>query len=847
MTITAPSLVDQQASTYNSYSATKQVTVAVQAGDIIVVTCNCEGNSASGETWTVADGDSNSYGSPLQLISVSAFNTAAAFAAVAGSNNASLTITATAVNIGTSMWWGLNARVWRGSDGVGVSNKENGTDGGSGTEPSLAMNGITAHSAIVMTNGDWNAVDGASRTYRTADAGSFTETLYFRDAARFTVYGGSYLDVGASGGNLAIGLSAPTGQTYSTIGVEVLGHNDAPVASYVNSGSIAYSTSGGSSVAPGYPASPVSGNKLVLVVGQKPSSANGGTCSTPAGWSAVTNGSRTGAGGYGTTLGADTGNTNVYSFEKTATGSESGTLSVTVGTNNICWAQIHQFSSSTGQWAASNPVTASTGSDTSGGTGVSITMSADPGLDVGDVCLGAMVIPTDVTTPNQFSARAFTAAGATFGTGVEISEPDSSVGNDIGGMMFRAPVTGGPSSAAPVLTATAGGTTTNVRGPGLIVRLRPAAAGTIYNDSVSEGATAADSYSDVPVRVGAVAEAASAASTQSAGAVASGAVSEAGAADSQAQGVASTSQAVVEAASALDGVSGGLAYVKDVSDAGTAASTASEVKHASGTLSETGTVDFSTSAVLAAAGAVTELASAAEAFAAVGIAAALISEAGAAADAVTGTVSGITLADVSETGEAADAVGALRDALAAVVEAGGAGDALASVVVALESFLETATAADALDATSAGVQTGSISEPGSAADALAAARTSSAGISEAGNLADALSATAQAVAQATEVAAADGGFAAVLDAVAAVLDSMAALDAVAGNLARDDAVAEAGEALDAWTSIDLALVNMNIVTRRARVALELARQVSATLALARGARVGKTSRKKTEV
>ena len=233
---------------------------------------------------------------------------------------------------------------------------------------------------------------------------------------------------------------------------------------YQTPGALAYSATGGTSVTPAYPASIAAGDLLVLIIGMKPSAANGGSVTTPTGWTPIT--SLTGAGGYGTTLGADTGNTNVFTFYKVAAGTESGTLSITLATNNVSWAQMYRFSG-TGTW----DVAGTTGSDTAAGN-VSIAHSANPGVTAGDYILGAMVIPTDVTTPAQFSAEALSQTGITFGTVTEISEPDRSTGNDMGGVTYRAPVSSGAASAAPTFTATAGGTTTNVRGPGVFIRIR---------------------------------------------------------------------------------------------------------------------------------------------------------------------------------------------------------------------------------------------------------------------------------------------------------------------------------------------------------------------------------------
>lgn len=257
--------------------------------------------------------------------------------------------------------------------------------------------------------------------------------------------------------------------TYAAVPI---GSTTSPTLSYGATSTSAYSTAGGSSVAPAYPSGITANSGLILVVGQKPSAANSGSVTTPSGWTLRT--SKTGAtdgdtGGYTTTLGADTGNTNIYVYTKdTVTGSETGTLAVTVGTNDVCWATIIRLEASascTWSWAAS------VGKDTSAG---SVSFATDAGVAIasGDMVIGGMVIPTDVTTPAQFSAESFTQTGSTFGSASEIEEPDSGTGNDIGGFLCYAAVSSGSGSGAVTLAATAGGTTTNVRGPGFVLRAR---------------------------------------------------------------------------------------------------------------------------------------------------------------------------------------------------------------------------------------------------------------------------------------------------------------------------------------------------------------------------------------
>jgi len=316
---------------------------------------------------------------------------------------------------------------------------------------SSADNAITAagYSGVI---GDGYAAGAYADDFTTADTSSGT-------------------DITPSQGNLALSTTAPTVTVPPQIGTPTVG-------------TLAYSTSGGTSVAPSYPSGISADDTLVLIVGQKPSSANGGTCTTPANWTLQAQ--RTGAtdgntGGYSTTLGADTGNTNIYLYTKdSVTGSETGTLSVTVGTNNVCWGAIVLIpKTGTASWSYA----ADTGKDTTGGN-VSIASSGTMDVTAMDMMLGAMVIPTDVTTPTQFSAEAMTQTSTTFGTMGELAEPDSTTGNDIGGFIFYRPVTAGGNTATVTMSATAGGTTTNVRGPGVIFRARLLSS---YSISPSQG------------------------------------------------------------------------------------------------------------------------------------------------------------------------------------------------------------------------------------------------------------------------------------------------------------------------------------------------------------------------
>lgn len=239
-------------------------------------------------------------------------------------------------------------------------------------------------------------------------------------------------------------------------------------------GAAAYSAASGTTVAPAYPAGILTTDSVILFVGQKPTAANGGTVTTPTGWTLQD--SLTGAGGYGTTIGADVGNTNLFAYSWNApVNGQTGNLTVTIGGNNISWAFIVRVPTSGGALSYGSADGQRTTTPTSPMSIALTNGTSATAFQTGDLAIWAMCIPTDVTTPAQFSAQSITATGATFATAVEINEPDSTLGNDIGGYSARATVTAGSSSTAPTVTVTLAGTLTNVRGPVVLLRVREAA------------------------------------------------------------------------------------------------------------------------------------------------------------------------------------------------------------------------------------------------------------------------------------------------------------------------------------------------------------------------------------
>lgn len=105
------------------------------------------------------------------------------------------------------------------TDGLGQSAKAVIATGG----PTLTFTTLADNSALIVFTTDWNAIDGTVRTWRTPSGSSaIVESTYFRDSANWTVYAGVHADAGAVGSK-TVGLSAPVGQKYSLVAIEIKG------------------------------------------------------------------------------------------------------------------------------------------------------------------------------------------------------------------------------------------------------------------------------------------------------------------------------------------------------------------------------------------------------------------------------------------------------------------------------------------------------------------------------------------------------------------------------------------------------------------------------------------------
>jgi hypothetical protein len=200
-------------------------------GDVVVAPMG-EENDAGDEnyTWTNSGG-SQTWTEHAETTGITNNDTLAQAASTVvsgGITSGAVTCTKTT---GVTGRFNVLAAHFTGSDGIGATARSTGA--GTST-PALAITTTAADSAIVYLAVDWAATDiMTSRTHRTVNgytptAGNGQELTAFRNSAAYSVVAGYIPNAGASGSNVTVGISAPTGGDWQIVAVEVLGTAGAP-------------------------------------------------------------------------------------------------------------------------------------------------------------------------------------------------------------------------------------------------------------------------------------------------------------------------------------------------------------------------------------------------------------------------------------------------------------------------------------------------------------------------------------------------------------------------------------------------------------------------------------------
>lgn len=208
----APTFVSEYESTWGVATTPRLVSVTTAVGDVLVF---C-GMTESNDVLTTPTGGTSLSWTLKESINQSGYGSVYLWYATATTAE-TFNISCTNSGVGTN-FWGYNVFRFSGSNGIGSSAQGN-------VATSTAQISITTtqiNSSVVVFNVDFLAIDGASRTWVTASIGTFTEQTYSFNTSHYTVYGGRHLDAGSIA-TYTVGLSAPTGQTYSMVAIEVKG------------------------------------------------------------------------------------------------------------------------------------------------------------------------------------------------------------------------------------------------------------------------------------------------------------------------------------------------------------------------------------------------------------------------------------------------------------------------------------------------------------------------------------------------------------------------------------------------------------------------------------------------
>ena len=228
--MSTPTFIAAYNSTYNTSGSSKTVSVTTNPGDTLIVYGGGDTNGTAPSVLATPTGNSVSL---TLLQSVSVNNQASAYIWGGTDTIGGTNWTLTCVNTTNSSFpvWGFTCVVFRSTGGIGASNST--YTSGNGTA-ALSLTTTQNNSAVVVFNNDWASVNGSSRVWDTVNgitpsAGNGLELSYTFNSGLITIYGAYYNNTGTAG-PITVGLSAPTGQTYSIVAAEVLAPPGAVVA-----------------------------------------------------------------------------------------------------------------------------------------------------------------------------------------------------------------------------------------------------------------------------------------------------------------------------------------------------------------------------------------------------------------------------------------------------------------------------------------------------------------------------------------------------------------------------------------------------------------------------------------
>ena len=254
----APTVTEVYEATWTSTTSPRTTgTLTVAQGDVLYVIA---GGSASNGALTLSDSTSSAIAWTATSLTTSGYSPVYLWTATIPSGVTSLTITLTRAS--GSSYYGFNVFRATNCSGVGTPVTGSGTSGG----PSLAITTGQSNSVIAYASSDYNSVSVTSRTWRQVNSSDPTEDYVARPSSSY--YLAHYGDAGAAGSKTT-GLSAPTGQKWQAIAVELLP-------------GVSFTASVGTATAAGGTTSLVAAPAATIVATAGTATATGGTTSLKA-------------------------------------------------------------------------------------------------------------------------------------------------------------------------------------------------------------------------------------------------------------------------------------------------------------------------------------------------------------------------------------------------------------------------------------------------------------------------------------------------------------------------------------------------------------------------------------
>ena len=224
----APTFVAAYDSAWTSSTTPQTVTVTTSAGDALVV-IGIWGNT--GPAFGTPSGNGVTFTS-VQDINVTSACEVQAWTGIDSTGGTSWSLS---LSNSSGEPWGFIAYRFSGSSGFGNSSGSTGTGA-----PSLSLTTAAANSAIVFGSGDWNAGAITGLTWLTINSntptiGNGEQQQAMQVPTFYTLYSAEWPDAGTAGAKTT-GQSAPTGQAWAAVAIEVKGSGGGTTPTMPDSG-----------------------------------------------------------------------------------------------------------------------------------------------------------------------------------------------------------------------------------------------------------------------------------------------------------------------------------------------------------------------------------------------------------------------------------------------------------------------------------------------------------------------------------------------------------------------------------------------------------------------------------